>query len=164
MITPRVAVPEDAAELVRLRRAMFTAMTGRDDPGPWEHDAEVASRRRLAEPSDSLVAYVIDGPSGARAPYLAACAIGTVEERLPAPGHPLGRCGFVFSVCTDERHRGRGYARAVMEALLDRFAELGVSRVDLHATDVAEPLYRSLGFGPHSTALSLDLRSWRAGG
>ncbi|MFF9481609.1 GNAT family N-acetyltransferase [Streptomyces sp. NPDC014733] len=164
MITPRVAVSGDAAELVRLRRAMFAAMTGRDEPGPWERASEAVARRRLTDSPDSFVAYVIDGPPGPGAAHLAACAVGTVEERLPAPGHPTGRFGFLFSVCTDERYRGRGYARAVTEATLDRFAELGVGRVDLHATDAAEPLYRSMGFAPHSTALSVDPRSWRAGG
>ncbi|MFF2810810.1 GNAT family N-acetyltransferase [Streptomyces sp. NPDC058000] len=66
--------------------------------------------------------------------------------------------GFVFNVCTDPRYRGRGYARATTEALLGRFAQQGIGRVDLHATDAAVPLYRSLGFTEHSTPLSLDLR------
>ncbi|GAA3169456.1 MULTISPECIES: GNAT family N-acetyltransferase [Streptomyces] len=164
MNTPRSAVPGDAAELVRLRRSMFAAMNGRDAPGPWERDAEAMARRRLTDSPEAFVAYVVDGAPGAGAPHLAACAVGTVEERLPAPGHPTGRFGFVFTVCTDERYRGRGYARAATRALLVRFAELGVTRVDLHATDAAEPLYRSLGFAPHSTALSLDVQAWRADG
>ncbi|MFI9045703.1 GNAT family N-acetyltransferase [Streptomyces sp. NPDC053427] len=158
MIATRAAVPEDAAELVRLRRLMFLAMNGRDEPGSWEREAEAMARRQLAAPEAPLVAFVVDGePAGA--PHLAACAVGRIEERLPAPGHPSGRFGFVFSVCTDPRYRGRGYARATTEALLGRLAERGVTRVDLHATDEAEPLYRSLGFTEHSTPLSLNLRS-----
>ncbi|RNG18643.1 GNAT family N-acetyltransferase [Streptomyces botrytidirepellens] len=86
MIPIRAARP--AAELVRLRRLMFLAMHGEDDP---------------------------------------------------------------------KRPRGRGYARATTEALLDWFAGQGVTRVDLHATEGAEELYRSLGFAEHSIALSLDL-------
>ncbi|MFE1774594.1 GNAT family N-acetyltransferase [Streptomyces sp. NPDC059008] len=158
MITIRTAVPQDAAELVRLRRLMFRAMNGRDEPGSWERDAEAAARRMLAGPDPRLGAFVVAGDESG-APHLAACAVGTVEERLPAPGHPSGRFGFVFNVCTDPRYQGRGYARATTEALLDWFAAQGVSRVDLHATDGAEPLYRSLGFTEHSTPLSLDLRS-----
>ncbi|KIZ16910.1 GNAT family N-acetyltransferase [Streptomyces natalensis] len=158
MITPRAAVPEDAAELVRLRRLMFLAMNGQDDPGSWERTAEAVARRQLAGPDGPLVAFVVDGEE-AGAPHLAACAVGRTEERLPAPGHPSGLFGFVFNVCTDPRYRGRGHARATTEALLARFAERGVTRVDLHATDDAEPLYRSLGFTEHSIPLSLDLRS-----
>ncbi|MGD3111260.1 GNAT family N-acetyltransferase [Streptomyces sp. YGL11-2] len=160
MIMPRAARPEDAAELVRLRRLMFHAMNGRDEPGSWEADAEAMARRQLAGPDAPLGAFVVDGDGGgAGAPHLAACAVGRIEERLPAPGHPSGRFGFVFNVCTDPRYRGRGHARATTEALLAWFADRGVSRVDLHATHDAEPLYRSLGFTEHSTALSLDLRS-----
>jgi GNAT superfamily N-acetyltransferase len=103
-----------------------------------------------------LGAFVVDGDRPGP-PHLAASAVGRVEERLPAPGHPSGRFGFVFNVCTDERYRGRGYARATTEALLDWMAGRGVTRVDLHATEDAEHLYRSMGFTEHSLALSLDV-------
>jgi len=160
MIEIRAAHPDDSAELVRLRRLMFAAMHGQDSPGPWEADTEAMLRRRLAEPKPTLGAFVIDADSdsaGPGAPRLAACAVGTVEERLPAPRHPLGRFGFVFNVCTDPGHRGRGYARATTLALLDWFDTWGVTRVDLHASPDAESLYRRLGFAEHSLALSLNL-------
>ncbi|MGK5640679.1 GNAT family N-acetyltransferase [Streptomyces sp. URMC 126] len=157
MIETRVARPEDAAEIVRLRRLMFAAMDGHDSPGEWERTAEGILRERLAVPVPELGAYVVDGDAGVGTPHLAACAVGTVEQRLPAPGHPTGRFGFVFNVCTDDRYRGRGFGRATTEALLGWFAARGVTRVDLHATADAERLYRSLGFAEHSTALSLDV-------
>ncbi len=149
----RAARPEDAAEVVRLRRVMFAAMTGRDTPGPWEETAERLLREQLSGRGALVGVFVVDAPEGG----LAACAVGTVEQRLPAPSSPAGRFGFVFNVCTDPRHRGRGHARAVTEVLLDWFAAQGVTRVDLHATDEAEHLYRDLGFAPHSTALSMDV-------
>ncbi|GAA2719109.1 MULTISPECIES: GNAT family N-acetyltransferase [Streptomyces] len=157
MITTRRAGPEDAAEIVRLRRLMFAAMKGRDAAGPWEREAERIAREQLAAADPVLGAFVVDGAPGQGPSHLAACAVGRLEERLPAPGHPTGRFGFVFNVSTDERYRGRGYARATTEALLGWFAERGVTRVDLHATPDAEALYRSLGFAEHSLALSLDV-------
>ena len=164
----REATVEDAAELVRLRREMFVAMHGADEPGEWERVAEDTARRQLAAPEGvrRMGAFVVDGDApaaggpaaGERAvPHLAACAVGTVEERLAAPLHPAGLFGFVFSVCTDSRYQGRGHGRATMEALLDWFATRGVTRVDLHASESAEHLYRTLGFGEHSTPLSLDV-------
>ncbi|MFB7630892.1 GNAT family N-acetyltransferase [Streptomyces sp. NPDC056149] len=164
MITPRAAAPGDAAELVRLRRLMYLAMNGRDQPGSWERDAEAVARRQLARPDGRMVGFVVEADgdtAGAAGPRLAACALGTIDERLPSPVHPTGRRGFVFNVCTDPGYRGRGYARATTEALLGWFAEQGIGRVDLHATDDAEGLYRSLGFTEHATPLSLDLRRWR---
>ncbi|GGX51112.1 GNAT family N-acetyltransferase [Streptomyces noursei] len=163
MITPRAARPEDAAELVRLRRLMYLAMNGLDEPGSWERDAEAVARRQLVDPQARLIGFVLDGEpagtgSGAAAPHLAACALGRIDERLPSPANPTGRVGFVFNVCTDPRYRGRGYARATTEALLAWFARHDIGRADLHATDAAAPLYRSLGFAEHATPLSLDLR------
>ncbi|MCK7626405.1 GNAT family N-acetyltransferase [Streptomyces sp. RS10V-4] len=160
MTTPRAARPEDAAELVRLRRLMFLAMNGRAASGRWERDAEAAARRQLTGPDAPLTAFVVDGAAdgpGADGRHLAACALGRIDERLPSPAHPTGRVGFVFNVCTDPRYRGRGYARATTEALVAWFARQGVGRVDLHATDAAEPLYRSLGFTEHAIPLSLKL-------
>ncbi|GAA2067870.1 hypothetical protein GCM10009801_15650 [Streptomyces albiaxialis] len=162
----RRAVPGDAAEIVRLRRIMFAAMRGGDASGPWERDAVRQAEAQLADPGSGLGAFVVDGDGGggadgteegAGAGHLAACAVGRVEERLAAPVAPAGRFGFVFNVCTDARYRGRGLARATTEALLDWFAAEGVTRVDLHATEEAEHLYRSLGFREHSIALSLDV-------
>jgi ribosomal protein S18 acetylase RimI-like enzyme len=149
----RTARADDAPEVVRLRRVMFAAMTGRDGPGPWEAEAERLLRELLAGPDPLTGVFVVDAEDGG----LAACAVGTVEQRLPSPAAPAGRFGFVFNVCTDPAHRGRGHARAVTEALLDWFAARGVTRVDLHATPEAEHLYRDLGFTAHSTALSLDV-------
>ncbi|MFI1970845.1 GNAT family N-acetyltransferase [Streptomyces cinnamoneus] len=161
MIITRPARPGDASEIVRLRRLMFAAMSGEDSPGDWERTAEEIARRQLADTSrPGLCGFVVDGDPAAGGPHLAACSLGRIEERLPAPGHPTGRFGFVFTVCTDPRYRGRGFARATTEALLELFAARGVTRVDLHATEEAEALYRSLGFAEHSTALSLDVSRW----
>ncbi|MFC7216878.1 GNAT family N-acetyltransferase [Streptomyces polyrhachis] len=154
MIGIRPARVGDASELVRLRRMMFAAMNGRDEPGSWERDARAVLEEQLGAEPAALGAFVVDGAEPGR---LAACAVGRMEQRLPAPGHPTGRFGFVFSVCTEPRYRGRGYGRGVMLALLDWFAGRGVSRVDLHASPEAERLYRSLGFREHPVALSLDV-------
>ncbi|MFJ8437394.1 GNAT family N-acetyltransferase [Kitasatospora griseola] len=152
MSTPRPARPEDAAELVRLRTLMFESMQGESRPGHWQHTAQDLVARQLAEPDRRLQAYVIDDPD--RPGRLASCAVGTLEQRLPAPGHPDGLFGFVFNICTDPGHRGRGHARACTEALVAWFDERRATRIDLHATEGGEALYRSLGFHEHSTALS----------
>ncbi|MEU7316050.1 GNAT family N-acetyltransferase [Streptomyces sp. NPDC007083] len=156
MIGIRRAAPEDAEEIVRLRRLMFTAMHGRDEPGPWEAEAVRTARRQLAQEDSPLLAFVVDGEPGPPG-RLAACAVGRIEERLAAPVSPRGLFGFVFNVCTDERYRARGFARATTAALLEEFARRGVTRVDLHATPEAETMYRSMGFSEHSIPLSLDV-------
>ncbi|MFH9352990.1 GNAT family N-acetyltransferase [Kitasatospora sp. NPDC017646] len=157
MTEVRPAVPADAPELVRLRNLMFEAMPSTaavDGPGPWQDAAERMLRERLAVPAEELTmpSFVVDDPR--RPGRLAACAVGTLEERLPSPGNPDGLFGFVFNICTDPDHRLRGYARACTEALLHWFDDRRAGRIDLHASSGGEALYRSLGFGEHSIALS----------
>ncbi|MFJ9769938.1 GNAT family N-acetyltransferase [Kitasatospora sp. NPDC101157] len=157
MIQVRPAVPADAPELVRLRNLMFEAMPSMAalaGPGPWQANAERILRERLAAPPEELTmpSFVVDDPR--RPGRLAACAVGTLEERLPAPGNPDGLFGFVFNICTDPDHRLRGYARACTEALMEWFDGRRAGRIDLHASVGGEALYRSLGFGEHSIALS----------
>jgi GNAT superfamily N-acetyltransferase len=137
----RPAGPDDADELVRLRAVMLTSM----NPPNWDDDWQEAARAALIDrlPSATLAAFVVDRPDGSG---LAACAVGTIEHRLSAPGDPLGRTGYVFSVATDPDMRRRGFSRRCMTALLEWFRSQGVRKVDLRASAEAEPLYRSLGF------------------
>ena len=171
MVPVRTAVPDDAPELVRLRKLMFDAMShapvapARPEAAPdspeggsdaWHGVAEALLRKTLADPGSNFGVFVVDDEE--RPGRLAACAIGTLEQRLPAPGHPDGRFGFIFNICTDPDRRRRGYARACTEALLAWFDARGATRLDLHATSAGLELYRSLGFAEHSIALSRSRR------
>ena len=90
---------------------------------------------------------------------LAATAIGAIDERLPSERNPSGRSGYIYGVCTDERYRRRGYSRRVLQALLDWYAEQGVPRIELHASEFGEGLYRELGFDD-PTGRRLVLTRW----
>ena len=77
-------------------------------------------------------------------------AIGEFQDGKTGAGHVQARTvrprGYVQSMATDPRWRRRGYAQAVVKALLDRFAAAGVRQVGLHASAAGVPLYRSCGF------------------
>ncbi|WNO74745.1 GNAT family N-acetyltransferase [Streptomyces sp. AM8-1-1] len=141
MTAARRATPEDAVELVRLRKVMQDSCHGPNPDVSWQPAAAATLRARLAEPDGDLTAFVVDRPGG-----LAACAVGIVEHRLGGPGNPHGVSGYVFSVATDPDMRRRGHSRACMEALLAWFEERGVRKIDLRASSEGEPLYTSLGF------------------
>ncbi len=141
MIEVRRGTVDDADELMRLRVVMLTGVSGAAPaPGPWQRTGV----RLLADPSCAMTAFVVDDPD--RPGRLAACVLGTVEQRLPGPRNPTGRVGYVFNVATDPDCRRRGYSRACLKALLDWYAEQGVTAVDLRASTAGEPLYASLGF------------------
>jgi ribosomal protein S18 acetylase RimI-like enzyme len=145
VVEVRRAVPADAAELVRLRGVMFAGLDGHEPaPGPWQAAAESTLRERLADPAGALAGFVVDRPDLPGA--LAACALGTIEQRLGGPRNPTGEVGHLFNVATDPGYRRRGYARACLAALLGWYRERGVRRVELQATEDGEPLYRGFGF------------------
>jgi ribosomal protein S18 acetylase RimI-like enzyme len=158
MFSVRSAVPDDAPELARLREVMFASMRTppvvTDASADWKALTEKILRAGLGGDvgAPAFGAFVVDDDE--RPGRLAACAIGTLERRLPGPGHPDGLFGFVFNICTDPDRRRRGYARACTEALLAWFDEKGATRLDLHASTLGQHIYRDLGFTEYSTALS----------
>lgn len=142
----RAAGPEDAAEVVRLRRLMFAAF-GTDtasDPG-WEARAEQVLRRELGRPEGDaqMRCFVVDAPSGG----LAACALAIVDHALPAPGND-GRMGHVSNVSTDPEHRRQGLASACVAAAVAWFDAQGIARSQLHASDEGRAIYERLGYAP----------------
>ncbi|MFD0555750.1 ribosomal protein S18 acetylase RimI-like enzyme [Stackebrandtia endophytica] len=142
MTAVRRADERDHEEIVRLRSLMYDSMNQSDAPASdWREAASRLLRVELASPEPHLVVYVIDGTDG-----LAACATGFREQRLPSPTNPSGLMGHISNVYTDHGYRRRGHARACTVALLEWFADQGVTRVNLRASAEAEPLYRSLGF------------------
>ena len=118
------------------------------------HDVSVERVRAwLKDPDSALTAaFVVDAPDG---DGLAASVIGAIDERLPSAKNPAGVKGYIYGVCTDERHRRRGYSRLAMKALLDWYDSRGVLFVDLHASEYGDSLYRELGFAePDDVALT----------
>ncbi|MFC4502300.1 MULTISPECIES: GNAT family N-acetyltransferase [Streptomyces] len=144
MTKVRRALPEDAAEVLRLRQVMLDSVFAAAGSSDWHGESLPVLRSRLAAPDGDLAAFVVNHPE--RPGLLAALAVGTMEYRIGRPGNPQGRVGHVFSVATDPATRRRGYARACVESLLDWFREQGAGQVDLNASAEAEPLYASLGF------------------
>ncbi|WP_405708418.1 MULTISPECIES: GNAT family N-acetyltransferase [unclassified Streptomyces] len=147
----RQAVEDDIAELQRLRAMLFDDLggdffdpaSGGDD---WLGALAVVLKEQLSANSgtDAVRILVVDGGSG-----LAACGIGTIEQRLPGPHLSNGRIGQVIGVVTDPGYRRLGHSRSIMQELLGWFRERDVARVDLYASCEGEPLYRELGFTDH---------------
>lgn len=142
MHAARLARPDDAAALVALRAAMFTAM-GQDvgaDDAPWRTAARRWFAERLGGPEVLVAVVEADGAGPV------SCAMAVLESRAPSPSNPAGRSAHLSQVSTLPAHRGRGMARACLVALLEALDERGVQRTDLFATGDGERLYRSLGF------------------
>ena len=151
----RRATAADAAEVVRLACVMFVSMGLRDPGELWR---ETSARHFAARVADDAIGAVVDHPDIPG--RLIASAVVTISTRLPTPTNPSGRCGYVQWVATDDEFRGKGCARAVMTTLLECLDERNVAAVELHATEMGEPLYRSLGFWEGTGAPALRRRGW----
>ncbi|MFI0264019.1 GNAT family N-acetyltransferase [Streptomyces sp. NPDC017056] len=136
--TVRAAGPGDAEGITRLRSAYVLSEPLSEE---WIRRCADELAPRLTPAGDAR-ACVIDAPDGS----LAACALGLVHPVLPAPSYPRGLAARLHVVATHPDFRRRGYARAVVSALLDRLHADHVTLFDLHASDEAAPLYRELGF------------------
>jgi GNAT superfamily N-acetyltransferase len=149
----RPATPGDADEIVRLAQLMFASMGMDLADSTWEQ----SGRRHVCDRLGAdLAVFVVDHRS--RDGRLVASAAGTIARRLPTPLNADGRAGYVQWVCTDADQRGRGLGRRVMTALLGWYEANGVMAVELHATPMAEPMYRAMGFD-HSGPPALRRRS-----
>ena len=135
------AATSDIEMLVRARIDYLT-----EDHGALDERDAAAIRERLpgyfaAHLNKDLFCYVIrDGE------MIVSCAFLLVVEKPMSPSFINGRTGTVLNVYTQPAYRRRGYARAVMEALLDDVRAMGLCVVELKATDDGYPLYRSVGF------------------
>ena len=139
MGTLRRATPADAEDLTHLRGLMHLSMGSAVLTDEWRAACEASFRRRLG--ADDFVAFGVEEQG-----RLVSCGAGWLEEHLPSPRQLDGRRGHIASMSTEADWKRRGYGRQVFAALLDWFAERGVQRIDLRATEDGRPLYEAFGF------------------
>ena len=75
-------------------------------------------------------------------------ALMELKEALPSPLSPQSIRGYLFNVYVAPEARGQGIARRFTEAALGEARKLELDIVELHASQDAEALYRSMGFEP----------------
>ena len=70
----------------------------------------------------------------------------TIHERPPRRGNTSFLIGTVYNVLTYREHRRKGLAKRVLTELLSEAKSMGVSSIDLLATQEGEKLYANMGF------------------
>ncbi len=144
----------DLAELVELRVAYL-----REDHGKLDEGTVQAIRRDLpgyfrAHLNRDLLVY-----TAREGQTIAACAFLLLVEKPMSPAFMSGKTGTVLNVYTRPECRRKGYARRVMEALLEEARERGLSVVELKSTDAGQALYRGVGFDDDVSGY--HLMKWR---
>jgi ribosomal protein S18 acetylase RimI-like enzyme len=151
-ITIRPATVADIPDLVRLRRVMFEAMD-HDDPVKLDAMEEAASAYLAgAIPAGEFHGWVAVTPAGE-----AVSTSGVViDQHPPTPANLSGQIGYVMNVVTAPEYRRQGLARRVTQAALEWLDGRGIQRASLHATEMGQPLYESLGFEPTTNEMRLE--------
>ncbi len=90
-------------------------------------------------------------------------AVGMVNlavfERMPRPGHPASRWGYLGNAFVLAEHRGQGIGTALLNALTAYAQDLGCARIVLSPTDLSVPFYERADFGPATMLLARVLTS-----
>jgi GNAT superfamily N-acetyltransferase len=140
----RVATDADVVSLARLRRV-------------WTESAEDPDfERRFAQ--------WWEREAGRRISWLATPGgepVGmlnmAVFERMPRPGKPISRWGYIANVFVLAAHRNQGLGRLLLDAAIAHARSEGYARVVLSPTDRAIPFYRRAGFRSADELLVLPL-------
>jgi GNAT superfamily N-acetyltransferase len=84
----------------------------------------------------------------------------SVFERMPRPGRPPSRWGYVANVFVLAAYRDRGIGQRLLSAVLEYADRNGLVRVVLYPSQRAVPFYTRLGFGPADMLMvkALDAR------
>jgi len=88
-----------------------------------------------------LMIYVVR-----EAEEIVTCAFLLIVEKPMSPMFITGKTGTVLNVYTKPEYRKKGYAKQLMNALLEDAKEKGLSVVELKATEDGYHLYKSVGF------------------
>lgn len=150
--TLRKATAKDLPTLVRHRDAMWVEM-GRVAPGEHDPTSQAYGKWFLARMRRGALTAFIAEEGGE---VLASGGVW-IQEVQPRPGHPCTQWGYILSIYTEPFARGRGLAKAIVQACIDKAKEVGCTRATLHASDAGRPMYEAFGF-ERTDEMWLDLR------
>jgi GNAT superfamily N-acetyltransferase len=144
----RLATADDIPALVNHRRRMFEDMYAdqdvvRDPAGYAAMDEAYAVLLRYEIPAGSTRAWVIED-----AGRIVASGALKFTDWLPRPDGLRRGLMYVHSVYTVPEYRRPGFARRILNAMIDYCRDNGWPRLTLHASDMGRSLYEDLGFKP----------------
>ena len=74
------------------------------------------------------------------------CASMSFVRVMPTFEHPTGKRAHLMNVYTRSEYRRQGIARKMVELLIKKTWEKGVTEISLNATILGRPLYEKMGF------------------
>ena len=74
------------------------------------------------------------------------CLFLVVQEKPANPRFPGGRTGLLLNVFTYPAYRRRGVAGSLLSTAIEEAKKIGLSYIELTATEAGVPLYEKFGF------------------
>lgn len=132
---------EDIKQLTELRIAYLTEDNGKLDRKDLEMMQQNLPDYFMRNLNKTIFGYVARNEG-----EIIALALLLVTEKPMSPAFITGKTGTVLNVYTKPKYRRSGYARQLMNMLKDDALNMGLSIVELKATEDGYQLYKSLGF------------------
>ena len=132
---------DDVKQLTELRIAYLTEDNGELNGKDLETIKQNLPDYFMRNLNRTIFGYVVRNDT-----EIIACALLLVVEKPMSPSFITGKTGTVLNVYTKPGHRHRGYARNLMNMLMNDVPNMGLSVVELKATEDGYQLYQSLGF------------------
>ena len=86
------------------------------------------------------------------------CASMSFVRIMPTFEHPTGKRAHLMNVYTRSEYRRQGIARKMVELLIEKTLEKGVTEISLDATALGRPLYERIGFTDSTECMVLTRR------
>lgn len=136
------AIVNDIEQLTDLRTAYIQEDLGDVDVADFDAMREALPDYYSRHLNNDLHVYIARNDDG----EIVSCAFLLIVEKPASPAFITGKTGTVLNVYTKPEHRHNGYAKKLMEMMLEDATKEKLSVVELKATDDGYQLYKTVGF------------------
>lgn len=142
----RKAVTTDIPQLINFRKILLS----HEDNSSMDEIFRIYFDSSLSD--NSLVVWVADD-DGVVVSTVCFCLC----RFAPRFDNPSGRVAYMTNVYTLPNYRRRGIVSKLVSEAVDDLKTQGIGKVLLHSSDVAKPMYESLGFVEAKNYMSLNI-------
>lgn len=86
------------------------------------------------------------------------CATICYIKMMPTFSHPTGKRAHLMNVYTNSEYRRQGIAGHMLNILIKKAKEKGVTEISLDATELGKPLYKKCNFVESEECMVLNLK------
>ncbi len=88
------------------------------------------------------------------------CGALCLQQELPSPDNPSGRCGYLMNIYVREPWRHQGYGHEIVQWLMDQAWQHQAGKIWLESSEAGKPLYRDLGFADMEDIMVIEPARW----